>query len=121
MDRMQKNVLKIYAWTLGIVLAYILWVMATGLGISCFFYKVLGVQCPGCGITRMFQAMLRLDFDGAFRYNCVCFCLFFLWNTLALLCFLGKPGFVRKPKFLYGCLWISVAAMAIFGLIRNFL
>jgi hypothetical protein len=36
---------------------------------TCFSRRVLGVSCPGCGLTRSFVAMARGDFAGSFSYN----------------------------------------------------
>ena len=37
--------------------------------VVCLFRLTTGYDCPGCGITRSFRAMGRLDVEGAFRYN----------------------------------------------------
>lgn len=67
------------AKTAGILLAagiaYFLFVKITGWGIPCLLTLVTGGLCPGCGITRMFLALTRLDFYAAFRYNALVFCL----------------------------------------------
>jgi len=39
-----------------------------------FFYKcpiklIFGVDCPGCGMTRAYKALLRLDLKSAFSYH----------------------------------------------------
>ena len=39
------------------------------LKIPCLFKVVLGIECPGCGITRAYLSVLRLDFEAAFMYN----------------------------------------------------
>ena len=39
------------------------------LNIPCYFSLVTGLDCPGCGITRMVLSILILDFYQAFRYN----------------------------------------------------
>lgn len=41
---------------------------------SLFFYKcplkfTTGISCPGCGMTRAFGALLKLDFEMAFYYH----------------------------------------------------
>lgn len=54
---------------LAIGLAYALFVGLTGWGIPCIFHLLTGLQCPGCGVTRMCLALLRLDFYAAARYN----------------------------------------------------
>lgn len=50
-------------------LTYYAFVRLTGWGIPCVFYLASGKYCPGCGVTRMCVALLRLDFDAAFRAN----------------------------------------------------
>lgn len=35
----------------------------------CPFHFITGLYCPGCGVSRMCLALLRLDVDGAFRAN----------------------------------------------------
>lgn len=36
---------------------------------TCPSRVILGVSCPGCGLTRSFVAMARGDFDAAIRFN----------------------------------------------------
>jgi hypothetical protein len=36
---------------------------------SCAFRVMTGCDCPGCGLTRSFRAMGRLDIVGAVKYN----------------------------------------------------
>ena len=58
---------------LGIVLllglGYALWGSVTGLWLPCPFHALTGLECPGCGVTRMCLALLRLDFAGAWAAN----------------------------------------------------
>lgn len=70
---------------LGLGLAYALFVRFTGWGIPCVFHLLTGLHCPGCGISRMFLALLRLDFAAAARYNLLVLCL--------LPCFLALYGY----------------------------
>ncbi len=116
---MKKKIIKIYSTILGLGLAYYIWILVTGLVIPCFYLKTTGLFCPGCGVTRMFLSLLKLDIVGAFLYNPVAFVLFFVWNLIALFCFLGKPAFVQRPGFLYGSLYVSVGTLLIFGVLRN--
>ena len=53
--------------TLGIVAAIV--VIMYLLEIRCFFNLLFGITCPGCGITRAYISLLRLDFAAAFEYN----------------------------------------------------
>ena len=50
-------------------LLYLLLNRYTSFYIPCIFHKLTNLYCPGCGITRMFLRILKLDFYGAFRYN----------------------------------------------------
>lgn len=40
-----------------------------GRGLYCPFWRLTGLLCPGCGVTRMCLALLRLDLAGAWRAN----------------------------------------------------
>ena len=37
--------------------------------IPCLWKTLFHVQCPGCGLTRAFMQVLKLDFTGAFATN----------------------------------------------------
>lgn len=68
--------------------AYLIFMKLTDLAIPCMFYKITGKYCPGCGITRMILAMLRLDFATALRQNCLlffllpCFLFYSIWKGI---------------------------------------
>ncbi len=47
----------------SVLLAY------TALGLPCPVQALLGIPCPGCGMTRAWLAALRLDFSAAFAYH----------------------------------------------------
>ncbi len=116
---MHKKIRKIYLGILLIGGLFYLLVEPLGIEIPCFYLSTTGYLCPGCGITRMFLSMLRLDFEAAFRFNPVCFCLFFFWNLVAVLCLLGRPRWLQKPRTLYWLLGITVGILLLFGLLRN--
>lgn len=62
---------------------------------GCPFRFFLGVPCPGCGMTRAFLSLLRLDFKMAFAYHP-------LWPLvilIAILCIL-KWCFYREKCFI---------------------
>ena len=121
LTKTRKTILKVYGCILLVGLSYYLFVRLTGLGIPCFYYATTGLLCPGCGISRMFMAMLKMDFASAISYNPVAFCLFFLWNAVAVVCYIGKPLFVRKKVFVYAILWVSVISLIVFCILRNIL
>ena len=117
---MRKKIIIIYSIILAVGLSYYLIVTITGKGLPCAVYSTTGLLCPGCGISRMFMSMFRLDFVSAFRYNPVAFSLFFYWNMVAFLCFWGRFKLFRNPKFLYTSLYVSVGILFLFGIARNF-
>ena len=54
----------------GITAGYLLFVyIMYKCGMRCLFRTVLGVACPGCGMTRALVSLLRLDLAGAFSYH----------------------------------------------------
>lgn len=73
MDIEQKKRLRSILIKSGTVLAvgllYAIFVMLTNIGIPCIFRLLTDKYCPGCGISRMFISLLRLDFVSAARYN----------------------------------------------------
>ena len=36
---------------------------------DCIFKKLFNISCPGCGLTRSFRSLLRLDIISSFKYN----------------------------------------------------
>lgn len=48
---------------------YYVFITLTGASIPCIIKAVTGYYCPGCGLTRMFSALARLDFYTAVRCN----------------------------------------------------
>ena len=48
---------------------YLVWYQLINVGIPCVFHTVTGLYCPGCGVTRMFSALSKLEIAEAFRSN----------------------------------------------------
>lgn len=112
--------------TTGFVLlgiCYGIWVRQTGLAVPCLFHVITGLRCPGCGMTRMCMALLRLDFAGAFHYNQV---LFFLMPVLGGILLIDTVRYVKTGRWSVGrvqnyILYVSIAVLIVFGVIRNIL
>ena len=50
----------------AVALIYLILYLA---GIGCPIKFLTGISCMGCGMTRAYLSLLRLDFAGAFRYH----------------------------------------------------
>ena len=53
--------------------------VAFDIGVVCPIHEILGLECPGCGGTRMALAIMELDFYQAFRYNPFLFVTLPIW------------------------------------------
>ena len=83
--------------------------------IPCLFHEITNLYCPGCGITRMFLALFKLDFYQAFRYNPLVFILLILSIVYLLIKKIGKLNF-KFPNYIYYYLLVIVI---IYGILRN--
>lgn len=106
---------------LGLGLVYALWVRITGLAVPCVFHTVTGLLCPGCGVTKMCLALLRLDLSEAWEANTV---LFLMLPVLAALGIRMAVRYVRVgntvgPKWEDAVIWVMVALLMIWGIVRN--
>lgn len=87
----------------------------------CFFHRITGWNCPGCGATHMLLALLRGELRRAFWYNPV------LLILLPALCvvigdiyirFL-KTGFIVPRPWERGLLIMVGVLLIAFGVVRN--
>lgn len=53
-------------------------------GITCPIRFLTGISCPGCGMTRAWFSLLKMDLSGAFHYHPL------FWLAPVLLVFLFK-------------------------------
>ena len=79
--------------------------------LPCFFHKLTGLYCPGCGNTRALYAMLHLDFIGMLKNNA-------LFPFLTALLFWLLAGEYLKLLFGRRILWfpkkVPLVAIAVF-------
>lgn len=86
--------------------------------INCPIKEITGLYCPGCGITRMLQAILQLNFYQAFRYNPL------LFISLPFFIFFTIEGIITKKDPLYNkipnkILITIIKIFIIYGILRN--
>ncbi len=119
-QRLIKGV-KPVAILLAIGFAYVIIIKLTGFGLPCIFNSLTGLKCPGCGISRMFLSLLRLDFAAAFRWNGL---IFAALPVVAVLYIYHQYRYVRYGEVgLKG--WenvlsvIGIILLLAFGIIRN--
>ncbi len=63
------------------------------IGITCPIKFLTGISCAGCGMTRAWLHLIRLDITGAFAYHPL------FWTVpIILLCFFLKKRFPRSAK-----------------------
>lgn len=115
------RVARRYAVILGVGLLYFVFVRVTKIGIPCPFRAVTGLQCPGCGISRMAISLLRLDFVSAFYANPV----ILLTSPILLFCIADSDlSYIRTGKasshpWCRVLLLMVLAALLVFGIVRN--
>ena len=101
--------------SLIILLVYYFLNKAFNFTIPCLFHKITGLYCPGCGITRMLFALLRLDIYQAFRYNPWVFLLlmgYIIYKIIELI-----RGYKFKENK-YVVITLLIATL-LFGVLRN--
>lgn len=93
-------------------------------GTICLFHIITGFDCPGCGMTRAFHAMLQLDVVRAFRYNPLGPIVFFIvilgW-CYALLRLITAGDFQFTPwwkKVVTRFFWLLLWVYLVIGIFR---
>lgn len=98
-----------------------LFLSVKGYGIPCIFHLVTGLECPGCGITRMMLALVGGNLFAAWRYNPMLLTLspFLLILILRLCLRYVRRGDGRLTRVENGVVWMMILCLMIFGVIRN--
>ena len=118
-DAVQKKILIIYGAILVAGVLYAFLILHTPFRIPCLFREVTGLQCPGCGTSRMALALMRFDIPAAFAYNPVAFFSFPAWFLISICAFVGRPKALRSSKNLLRILYINIVIYMIFAIFRN--
>ena len=105
---------------LGIGALYAVFVNLTHIGIPCVFNLLTGLRCPGCGVTRMCIALLKLDFKTAFYENPAVFCMIPLAAAVTARLIYMYIRYGRKSdKYTNIALYFMIAVLIVFGIVRN--
>lgn len=116
----RKKVIRDAVTLLAVGVLYAGFVQLTGCGIPCPLHFITGLQCPGCGTTRMCMALLHLDFKAAFAANPAVLCLLPLMAMNAaqmIWLFIHRAKTKSAPTEIIN--WFAVGVLVIFGVIRN--
>ena len=116
-----KRLLLGGAALLGAGLLYALANVRLGLYVPCLFWSATGWKCPGCGVTSLCLALLRLDFPAAWAANPV---LLLLSPLIALLAVRTAVRYVRAdaaapPRWEGRLAWALAAVLILWGVLRN--
>ncbi len=118
LDYIKRN-LKYAIMAISVFLIYYILNKKFGFSIPCIFYKITGLYCPGCGITRLLFALVNLEFYESFKYNPWIFILIVL-GLFYLICklfiFLKLKKIIKIPNYVYITL---IIISIIFGIFRN--
>ncbi len=127
---MYRNVAKHTHWFIFLVLATILTIswfyhpQAAPQQTLCGFKTVLGLPCPGCGLTRSFCALAKGELLAAFSFNLLGPFLFFFtlsyWLTSILSCLGYDKPFTSYTNSIYQTRFpqITLAIFVAYGLLR---
>ena len=116
-----KKVLFVCAVCLAAGCDYAIFVSVTGLAIPCVFHLLTGLQCAGCGVSRMCLSLLRLDFAGAWQYNPAVLCLLPLGAAVGLdwAVVYIKTGSQKQRPWAHAATIFMIAVLLLFGILRN--
>ncbi len=122
MKRIIFNLLSILFLLILLFVLYLFMINKYNFYIPCIFKKITGLYCPGCGITRCFLSLLKLDYYSAFRYNMLVFLLlpfliFYVLYNIYLYITNEEDKIIKKisKKVWYALLIVTI----LFGILRN--
>ena len=91
-----KKILLIYTAAAAVGILYAVFMKITGVGIPCPIYKLFGIKCPGCGMSRFMLSCMQLKFKEAMNYNAAGF--FILAYILFAAAILGYRYIIKDTR-----------------------
>jgi hypothetical protein len=85
----------------------------------CFFYRVTGWQCPGCGGLRAAHQLLHGHVARAFQYNQIVVLGAPVVLALMLRRLLRGPGKPPSHRAMARWAWVAFAVLVLFWIVRN--
>lgn len=117
MQKYQNNIIVV-----TIVAAIYSFSIYIGYPIGCIIYAITGLNCPTCGMTRAWLALLSGDIEMAFYFHPL---FMFVPIVLGLYFFnhefWGKKKFVNVIIYTLLAIYIAVYIVRMFGLLDMFL
>lgn len=102
-----------------IIIIFLLCIFIAGIiylkKVPCIFHKLTNLYCPGCGITRMIEALINLNVYQAIRYNPLVFILLILGVIYIIVC-IFKKSFIKISA---NKLVMLVGVIFLFWILRN--
>jgi hypothetical protein len=86
----------------------LIYVIMSAVGIGCPIKYITGISCPGCGMTRAYLSVLRLDMMSAFEYHPLWFCVPVVAFLLLLFKLKGRKREFWAVVCIAVCLMIGV-------------
>ena len=114
-----KKLFFVYVIVIAILLAYLpIYLFLPFLRLPCLFNLITGLNCPGCGISRMLSSFANLNIGEGISYN------YFLGYSIpVIVVFFGyySYNFVTKKKIMFFevSAIVYVILLIAWGIIRN--
>lgn len=88
---------------------------------QCPFHALTGLNCPGCGMTRGFNALFHGDILSALHFNALLpfFSFFFGYFTVSLFLFAVRGRGLSWKFFTPTFLYIFLVLTIVFAIVRN--
>ena len=114
----KKN--KLYIFIFFIALIFIVLILND---VPCLFKLVFHIPCPGCGLTRGFKELFKLNISKSLYYNILCipiFIFFIYWFILFIKDIINKENkSIDKIILLLKNYWILIIILIVISWILN--